>query len=322
MSSGFLSSRVPRLAAFLAVAILAFSVTLAASAAPPAPSLSAVPSAKSPNASLGSSATSGRCSEAAGRRIVKQLRLGDPYVADPFGKVLCGAFTGPGSQAMVVMLRGQGNTGFVHWVVFRWAGGAWQFLMKQPAGASITAAGSDIRQTLPIYRPADSRCCPSGGTKTRIWHWNGSRFVAGPWKQVTPGAAAASKGGVTDDYFKTPSGNIVCGYRYGGNIPASVGCRIKSGLKPPPAGRGPGCFSRNEVFLRATGRTTTGRTICPGEPEGDAGVFAFESVARVLGYGNTWSGGGLRCTSAFTGLTCRNKSGHGFFLSREHWRAF
>jgi Family of unknown function (DUF6636) len=43
---------------------------------------------------------------------------------------------------------------------------------------------------------------------------------------------------------------------------------------------------------------------------------------RVLGYGTTWSGGGLRCTSAVNGLICRNKSGHGFFLSRERWRAF
>jgi len=43
-------------------------------------------------------------------------------------------------------------------------------------------------------------------------------------------------------------------------------------------------------------------------------------VARVLDYGTTWSGGGVRCTSAATGLTCRNRSGHGFFLSRERWR--
>jgi hypothetical protein len=42
----------------------------------------------------------------------------------------------------------------------------------------------------------------------------------------------------------------------------------------------------------------------------------------VLGHGKTWSGNGLRCTSAVKGLTCRNKSGHDFFLSRAHWRAF
>ena len=38
----------------------------------------------------------------------------------------------------------------------------------------------------------------------------------------------------------------------------------------------------------------------------------------MLGYGATWGGGGLRCTSATTGLTCRNQDGHGFFVSREN----
>ncbi len=199
--AGLVSSRVSWAVALVTVSILGAWITVGASAATPSAAWVTTVSA----------ATSGRCSEAEARRIVEQLRLGDPYVTDPFGKVLCGPFAGPGSQAMVVMLRGQGNTGFVHWVVFRWAGGAWQFLMKQPAGASITAAGSDIRQTLPIYRPADSRCCPSGGRKTRIWRWNGARFTASPWKRIAPGAstaptAEASKSG----YFKTPSGNIVC----------------------------------------------------------------------------------------------------------------
>ena len=51
--------------------------------------------------------------------------------------------------------------------------------------------------------------------------------------------------------------------------------------------------------------------------------YVGDCVARVLAYGMTWSGGGgLRCRSAETGLTCRNASGHGFFLSRERWRSF
>ena len=33
-----------------------------------------------------------------------------------------------------------------------------------------------------------------------------------------------------------------------------------------------------------------GRSICPGEPEGDAGPLALEPVARVLAYGKTWRG--------------------------------
>lgn len=173
-----MSSRVPPLAVSLAVAVVALSITLGASAAP---SSSAGPAAK-PIVATATSDVAARCSEAAARRIVKQLRLGDGSLADPVGKVLCGAFAGPRSEVMVVMLVGEGNAGFAYWVVFRWAGGTWQFLMRQTAGASITAAGPDIRQTLPIYRPSDSRCCPTGGTKTRLWHWNGSRFVASPWK--------------------------------------------------------------------------------------------------------------------------------------------
>jgi hypothetical protein len=55
---------------------------------------------------------------------------------------------------------------------------------------------------------------------------------------------------------------------------------------------------------------------------GDPGALVGESTARVLGYGKTWSGGGIRCTSALAGLTCHNKSAHGFLLSRAHWRSF
>jgi hypothetical protein len=142
----------------------------------------------SPVAAAGRTAANADCSRAAAREVVERLglSLNDPS-ADPIAKVLCGAFTGPGSQTMVVTLAGP--MGPLDWVVFRWAGGAWQILMRQPAGASITASGSDIRQTLPIYRSDDPRCCPTGGTKSRIWHWNGTRFTAGPWKQVTPGKA-------------------------------------------------------------------------------------------------------------------------------------
>jgi hypothetical protein len=78
----------------------------------------------------------------------------------------------------------------------------------------------------------------------------------------------------------------------------------------------------NTLILGQTGGTTTGRSPCPGENEGDASVLAYESQARVLAYGNSLAGGGISCRSEFTSLTCRNRSGHGFFLSRERWRSF
>lgn len=41
-----------------------------------------------------------------------------------------------------------------------------------------------------------------------------------------------------------------------------------------------------------------------------------------LPYGRTWHRGVFTCTSRVTGLTCRNRRGHGLFLSRESWRVW
>ena len=131
-------------------------------------------------------------------------------------------------------------------------------------------------------------------------------------RSSAPAVAAATSG-----YFKTPSGNIVC-YHAPGPPRAFLDCGIKSGLVPAPPRRPcqDGGYAGDRVSLQATGRVggahVCGRRGCAGRRK---------RSARVLAYGKTWSGGGLRCTSAVTGLTCRNKNGHGFFLSRESWRA-
>jgi hypothetical protein len=70
------------------------------------------------------------------------------------------------------------------------------------------------------------------------------------------------------------------------------------------------------VSLTATGRAVP--VTCAGDP----GPFLVESKATVLAYGRTWSRDGISCTSEATGLTCKNRSAHGFFLSRERWRSF
>jgi Family of unknown function (DUF6636) len=58
--------------------------------------------------------------------------------------------------------------------------------------------------------------------------------------------------------------------------------------------------------------------LCAGDP----GALVGERMASVLGYGKMWSGGGITCRPALAGLTRRNRSGHGFFLSRARWRRF
>ena len=119
-------------------------------------------------ASQATSTASRRCSKGDAIEAVRRLGLSDISADYPVWKVLCGAFTGVGSQAMIALISGPDNVGMLYWAVFRWSGTDWQFVMKQRHAAVLTAAGSDIRERLSNYRDGDPRCCPSGGTKTRI----------------------------------------------------------------------------------------------------------------------------------------------------------
>jgi hypothetical protein len=137
---------------------------------------------------------------------------------------------------------------------------------------------------------------------------------------VAMAAADAAAGAVTIGSFKTPSHNVVCTYIYGRTSGKPIGvCGLKSGLMPPPPHRdchGDGSYTDKEVELQSTGRAS--EPSCAGDP----GPLADETKARVLRYGHTWHHSGLRCSSAVKGLTCTNKSGNGFFLSRAHSRRF
>jgi hypothetical protein len=110
--------------------------------------------------------------------------------------------------------------------------------------------------------------------------------------------------------FRTPSSNIGCIFS---SEPGDGGpylrCDILSGLKPKPA-RPKGC-TLDWTFgyeLNAGGRA---RIVCAGDT-------AVNRRAKALRYGSKWSRGGFSCASRRTGLRCRNRSGHGFFLSKQH----
>jgi uncharacterized protein DUF6636 len=110
--------------------------------------------------------------------------------------------------------------------------------------------------------------------------------------------------------FRTPTSNIGCVYS---SEPGSTGpylrCDILSGLKPKPR-RPKGC-TLDWTFGFQMNRTGRARTVCAGDT-------AVDRRAKVLRYGHKWSAGGFSCTSRRTGLRCRNRSGHGFSLSRAH----
>jgi hypothetical protein len=122
-------------------------------------------------------------------------------------------------------------------------------------------------------------------------------------------AFAGSAGGAVY-VFRMPSSNIGCVFSsdpgFGGPY---LRCDILSGLKPAPA-RPKGCTLdwKYGYRMRPIGRA---RTVCAGDT-------AVDRRARAIPYGHRWSRGGFTCLSRRIGLRCRNRSGHGFFLSRRH----
>jgi hypothetical protein len=102
-------------------------------------------------------------------------------------------------------------------------------------------------------------------------------------------------------FFRTPSGNIICG------------------TGPQAFGGGVSCTVLSEANAR-------GQKIWAMRRRGRVRVFRSRSNApvevRVLRYGRTYRGFGIRCVSRRRGLTCRNRSRNGFFLSRGRQRVF
>jgi hypothetical protein len=126
------------------------------------------------------------------------------------------------------------------------------------------------------------------------------------------GAIASSAGARTSGlaFFRTPSGNIGC---VASTNPNGLRCDIKSGLRPRPV-RPNDCHLDygDSLEMGATGRPAF---TCHGDT-------VFDPRAKVLAYGKTLTYGPFRCTSRPAGLTCRNRAGHGWFLSRASYRRF
>ncbi len=109
-------------------------------------------------------------------------------------------------------------------------------------------------------------------------------------------------------FFKTPSGNTGCAI-----TGTSVRCDLlrNDAAKPP---RPASCDFEwgNSFGLDRTGRA---RRLCNSDT-------VFDPGARVLAYGSSIKRRGIKCTSRESGLRCKNRSGHGFKLSRQSQKLF
>ena len=104
------------------------------------------------------------------------------------------------------------------------------------------------------------------------------------------------------DRFRSPTGNIGCIY-YNDRLR----CDVIGGIRPLPPQPHP-CEFGSWAGGYVVSRTGRARPICTSD--------SALGMQNILRYGKTWSGHGIVCKSAFSGVTCTNTSHHGFFISK------
>jgi|RhiMetdeSRZDD1v2_1073273.scaffolds.fasta_scaffold11428_13 Family of unknown function (DUF6636) len=120
---------------------------------------------------------------------------------------------------------------------------------------------------------------------------------------------ATAAGAKSSGFFKTQNGKIYCLWVTSGR--AQVVCGIRNGsLKPKPTNK---CRVTDPTggWLNINARGRARIQACSG----DAGPFANPAQTKVLAPGRTWSGAGMSCKATASGMTCRNKSKHGFTMT-------
>jgi hypothetical protein len=232
---------------------------------------------------------SGQCSRATAVKLAVQHAYGEPFGHPQLG-FICGHFTGTGSTAMAAIYHSGTCLPFQGFSVFHVVGGVWkQVLPLTDFGVeSIKAAGSNIRETVPVFRKGDFRCNPSGGERFRIWHWNGRRLVPGPW---------APSPLVHVESFYSADRKLWCRL---GSRQAYCGKRLLTDAD------GPRSFS---ALMNSAGDVT----LCDVSPQThtNACVQNDDPNAVVLRVGQRNELYGFRCTSDANGITCTVLAGAG-----------
>ncbi len=136
-------------------------------------------------------------------------------------------------------------------------------------------------------------------------------------------AALAGSGSATPTAtlpgLRSPSGNIRCLLVPGVNAPSRLLCTIVRATYAAklqarcmgPTGAG---VDWHGFELDPRGR---------GNPTCSGGILYNPTTQHpsftVVPYGASWRAGAFTCQSRTTGVTCRNRHGHGLFLSRSSW---
>lgn len=237
------------------------------------------------------------CSQATAEQLVTEQQLNSFRIEQPVVDVLCGSFTGPGSQAMAVTLNAPTCWSPQGWVVFTVIGDRWTLVFRRDLeflAGPLVAVGSDIRETTPVHRDGDPRCVPGGGTRSRVWHWDGTRFAASADTVVTPAKPRLAAAIV----FSPPPARLSCQMNDDGTASGAwVYCWVGTNGRRTP-----------RVRMGLDGRLN--RTHRQALPRGLGGPS--------LAYGKRVSVGRFRCQSQRSGLKCTViESGKGFLFNRR-----
>lgn len=238
-----------------------------------------------------------QCSRAAARAVIREHPRLHPFAPlfTAVGPVLCGSLLGPGSNAMIVSFKAATCGGTAGWAAFRRHAGRWNLVWKYRNGQrSLAKVGTDIEETLNILRPGDPRCVPTGGTKSRVWHWNGSRFVPGKWTLHY----------VNPEHFISPDKRVSCDIDESEAVCAAIN-------EETGADHG--------GYLTQAGKVSVCSVAYPSLYE--SCFVQWDPQPPVLPYGQASELNGFRCASALDGISCVKVSppavGKGFRVSQD-----
>jgi hypothetical protein len=134
---------------------------------------------------------------------------------------------------------------------------------------------------------------------------------------AAPAAASPSSAGRTLPGFRSPTGNIKCYYNPKGLTSRGFSPVVRCSLDHADYGM---TLQRRCSVGDWHGWTLTPRLrpllFCP------AGATADHPQYRTLDYGKERQLGQFVCSSRTIGVTCRNRAGHGLFVSRQNYRVW
>ena len=91
-----------------------------------------------------------------------------------------------GATLRMIVSWSCGSGAFLDWDVFLEESGKWELLWRPPDNLTEIQGGDlsqssnnspDLVLRQPIYRDSDAMCCPTGGARRRLLHWDASSFV-------------------------------------------------------------------------------------------------------------------------------------------------